>query len=175
MRRVAEERQPALGEPAKWVQFLLDGQPVALEVAVRHSLTDVLRDQLGVTAVHVGCEEGVCGACTVLVDGQAVRSCLMLAVQADGCRVTTAWSQEEKWAGLLNTLRESWHRHRALQCGYCTPGFLVQAAALLAENPDPDRKAVMAGLAGNLCRCTGYGGIVEAVLEAAGGQEATGS
>jgi carbon-monoxide dehydrogenase small subunit len=128
-------------------------------------LVQALRQQAGVTAPHIGCESGRCGACTVLVDGHAVKSCMILAVQVDGARVTTA-------AGLgsadeLHPLQAAFHRHHALQCGYCTPGMLCAAADLLQHTPQPTEEQVRQGLRGNLSRCTGYQHIVDAVLDVA--------
>src|ERR1700754_3296624 len=130
----------------------------------RKTLADFLRDDLNLTGTHVGCEHGVCGACTVLVDGKAVRSCLMLAVQADGAKVVTVegLSRDEG----LTPLQTSFRKHHALQCGFCTPGMITTAHALLSEEPDCDADRVREVLSGNLCRCTGYISIVEAVLDA---------
>ncbi|TMH71622.1 MAG: (2Fe-2S)-binding protein, partial [Betaproteobacteria bacterium] len=125
---------------------------------------DCIRHQLRQTGTHVGCEHGVCGACTVIVNGAAVRSCLMLAVQADGATVTTVegLSDESK----LSPLQAAFRKHHALQCGFCTPGMLTTAHALLTEEPDADKARIREVLSGNLCRCTGYIPIVEAVYEA---------
>src|SRR6266436_1141603 len=130
----------------------------------RKTLADFLRDDLELTGTHVGCEHGVCGACTVLVDGKAVRSCLMLAVQAEGSKVVTVegLSNDEG----LTPLQASFRKHGALQCGFCTPGMITTAHALLTEEPDCDAARVREVLSGNLCRCTGYIPIVEAVLDA---------
>ena len=124
-------------------------------------LSDFLRHELGLTGTHVGCEHGVCGACTVLLDGVAVRSCLTLAVQAEGCEVVTVEGLE--WG----PLQEAFRRNHALQCGFCTPGILMAATDLLADGA-PTREAVVELLSGHLCRCTGYESIVDAILEAAG-------
>jgi carbon-monoxide dehydrogenase small subunit len=136
------------------------------DVEPRTLLSDFIRHVAGLTGTHVGCEHGVCGACTVQLDGETVRSCLMLAVQADGRSVLTveglARDGEE-----LHPLQEAFHERHALQCGFCTPGFLMSAEALLRERPDPSEREVREALAGNLCRCTGYEGIVEAVLDVA--------
>jgi aerobic carbon-monoxide dehydrogenase small subunit len=136
---------------------------------VEHRLTlaDLLRDRLGLTGTHVGCEQGVCGACTVLVDGRAVRACLMLAVQADGACVDTVEGLASGDA--LHPLQEAFWKHHALQCGFCTPGMLMSLAELLGEVESPCEHEVRAALSGNLCRCTGYRNIVRAVLEATGG------
>ena len=146
------------------VAFEVNGEPVEVEVAPRLSLADCLRDVLGLTGTHLGCEHGVCGACTVIVDGAAVRSCLTLAVQADGERITTVegLSPEEG----LSPLQADFRKHHALQCGFCTPGMVTTAHALLSDEPDADADRVRDVLSGNICRCTGYVPIVEAVLEA---------
>ena len=133
-------------------------------VEPRLVLTDFLRHQLGLTGTHVGCEHGVCGACTVMVDGVAVRGCCMLAVQADGSRIETVEALAGN--GAINELQESFRRHHALQCGFCTPGMITTAHVLLSEEPDCDADRVREVLSGNLCRCTGYIPIVEAVLDA---------
>lgn len=144
--------------------FKLNGQAVEIDVPVRMTLADCLRQQLRQTGTHVGCEHGVCGACTVIVDGDAVRSCLTLAVQVDGAEVTTV----EGLAHLdeLSPLQQSFREHHALQCGFCTPGFLTTAHALLMREPEADRDRIRHVLSGNLCRCTGYINIVEAVYAA---------
>ncbi len=147
------------------IALTVNGAPVRAAVEPRHSLADFLREQLGLTGTHLGCEHGACGACTVLVDGEATRSCLMFAVQADGARVVTVEGLARGEA--LSPLQRAFRTHHALQCGFCTPGFLVAATALLAENADPTPDEVRAALSGHLCRCTGYVGIVEAVLDAA--------
>jgi aerobic carbon-monoxide dehydrogenase small subunit len=136
-------------------------------VPARLSLVDWLRDELRLTGTHVGCEHGVCGACSVLLDGEAVRSCLMYAVQADGHRITTV----EGLAGAdgsMSVLQDSFCETHGLQCGYCTPGMLIAAQALLNSNPSPSEEQIRDAIGGNLCRCTGYQPIVEAVKLAAG-------
>jgi aerobic-type carbon monoxide dehydrogenase small subunit (CoxS/CutS family) len=135
-----------------------------IDVAPRMTLADALRDVLTLTGTHLGCEHGVCGACTVLVDGAAVRSCLMLAAQAEGCRVTTVegLSADEG----LTPLQLAFKKHHALQCGFCTPGMITTAHALLTDEPDADADRIREVISGNLCRCTGYVPIVEAILEA---------
>jgi aerobic-type carbon monoxide dehydrogenase small subunit (CoxS/CutS family) len=146
------------------VPFVLNGEPVAVEVEPRMHLADCLRDVLRLTGTHLGCEHGVCGSCTVIVDGAAVRSCLMLAVQAEGSSVVTVegLSTDET----LTPLQTAFRKHHALQCGFCTPGMLTTAHALLTDEPNADANRIREVLSGNLCRCTGYIGIVEAVLEA---------
>ena len=144
--------------------FEVNGESVEVDVEPRLSLADCLRDVLGLTGTHLGCEHGVCGACTVIVDGRAVRSCLTLAVQADGERITTVEGLSPE-AG-LSPLQAAFRKHHALQCGFCTPGMVTTAHALLREEPDADADRVREVLSGNICRCTGYVPIVEAVLEA---------
>ena len=149
---------------ASAIRFELNGKPVEARVSARTTLADCLRHQLLQTGTHVGCEHGVCGACTVIVNGDAVRSCLMLAVQVDGATVTTVegLSREDS----LTPLQAAFRKHHALQCGFCTPGMLTTAHALLTDEPDADRTRIREVLSGNLCRCTGYIPIVEAVYEA---------
>jgi aerobic-type carbon monoxide dehydrogenase small subunit (CoxS/CutS family) len=148
------------------IELTVNGRAVRETVEPRLLLTDFLRHRLGLTGTHVGCEHGVCGACTVLVDGTSVRACCMLAVQADGSRVDTV----ESLAGVgpLTALQESFRRHHALQCGFCTPGILVAATDLLSRGT-PTRGEIVDLLSGHLCRCTGYAPIVDAIEEAAGG------
>jgi aerobic carbon-monoxide dehydrogenase small subunit len=134
-------------------------------VEPRRLLVDFLRDHLGLTGTHIGCEHGVCGACTVLVDGQSVRACLMLAVQADGAEVLTVEGLARD--GKLHPLQEAFWEHHALQCGFCTPGMLLTAYELLQTNRKPEPDAIRDAIAGNLCRCTGYQNIVTAVQAAA--------
>ena len=155
------------------VAFELNGTPVETDVAPRMTLADCIRHRLGLTGTHVGCEHGVCGACTVIVDGAAVRSCLMLAVQAGGARVTSVEGLTP--ADGLSPLQASFRRHHALQCGFCTPGFLTTAHALLTHEPDATRERIREVLSGNLCRCTGYIDIVEAVLDARHAYRTSGS
>ncbi|MCW2864508.1 MAG: (2Fe-2S)-binding protein [Actinoallomurus sp.] len=130
----------------------------------RLTLADFLRERLRLTGTHLGCEHGVCGACTVLVNGDAVRSCLMLAVQADGTEIETVESLAED--GTLNPLQEAFRRNHALQCGFCTSGFLMSVTAAMREEPIRDEEHAREVLSGNICRCTGYTGLVKAVLEA---------
>ncbi len=132
----------------------------------RRLLSDYLRHDLGLTGTHVGCEHGVCGCCTVLLDGRAVRSCLMLAVQAESHEVTTIEGLAPP-GGALHPVQEAFHQENALQCGFCTPGFVLAVAGLLLENPHPSPAEVEAGISGNLCRCTGYAAIRRAALRAA--------
>ncbi len=141
---------------------------VAHEVAVdaRRTLADVLRHDLGLTGTHVGCEHGICGACTVLVDGEPTRACLVFGVQADDCEVDTVEGLAED--GRLNALQQAFSDHHALQCGFCTPGFLMLATALLRERPNPSDEELRESMASNLCRCTGYESIINAVRAAAG-------
>ena len=148
------------------VSFRVNGDAVRLEVEPRHTLADTLREQCGLTGTHLGCEHGVCGACTVLVDDEPVRSCLMFAVQADGSSITTVEGLQHP-DGELHPLQEAFITHHGLQCGFCTPGMLMTALALLRRNPDVDRRTIRQELSGNICRCTGYQGIVDAVEAAA--------
>jgi carbon-monoxide dehydrogenase small subunit len=135
------------------------------EVEDRKTLADFLRDDCGLTGTHLGCEHGVCGACTVLLDGDAVRACLLFAVQADGCAVTTVEGLAP--AGELSPVQQAFRDCHGLQCGFCTPGFVVSVTAFLAQNPAPTHDEIRDALSGNLCRCTGYQGIVRAVAQAA--------
>jgi carbon-monoxide dehydrogenase small subunit len=146
------------------VDFNVNGRPVEIDVEPRTSLADCLRDRLRLTGTHLGCEHSVCGACTVIVDGAAIRSCLVLAVQAENTNVTTVEGLSRE-AG-LTPLQTAFRKHHALQCGFCTPGILTTAHALLTEEPDSDEARIRSVLSGNLCRCTGYVAIVEAVLAA---------
>jgi len=136
------------------------------DVEPRLLLSDFLRSTLGLTGTHVGCEHGVCGACTVMVDGDSVRSCLMFAVQADGCRIETVEGLGA--IGSLNRLQQAFHEHHALQCGFCTPGMLVTATDLMKKYPLATDEEIRKGLSGNLCRCTGYQHIVQAVRAVVG-------
>ena len=146
------------------VSFRINGNPVAVDVEPRLHLADCLREVLNLTGTHLGCEHGACGACTVIVDGAAVRACLMLTVQADGASIVTVEGLSSDDA--LSPLQTAFRKHHALQCGFCTPGMLTTAHALLTEEPDADADRIRSALSGNLCRCTGYIPIVEAVLEA---------
>lgn len=155
------------------IAVVVDNRAYRLTAAPRMLLVQALREKLGITAPHVGCDSGRCGACTVLLDGHAVKSCMMLAVQADGSAITTAAGLGH--ADTLHPLQAAFHRNHALQCGYCTPGMLCAAADLLARTARPTEEDVRQGLRGNLCRCTGYQHIVDAVLEAAAVQNGAGA
>ena len=146
------------------VQFTVNGKAVSVDVEPRMTLADCLRQKLRLTGTHLGCEHGVCGACTVIVNGDAVRSCLMLAVQAEGSEVVTVEGLSND--AELTPLQTAFRKHHALQCGYCTPGILTTAHALLTEEPYCDVDRIREVLSGNLCRCTGYVSIIDAVLEA---------
>jgi carbon-monoxide dehydrogenase small subunit len=155
-----------MGETRK-ISLSVNGKTYEEEVEVRFHLADFLRQKLGLTGTHLGCEHGVCGACTILLNGRSVRSCLMLAVQADGQELTTvegiAPSDEE-----MHPLQEAFRDNHGLQCGFCTPGMLTTLIEFLDDNPDPTEDEVRVAISGNLCRCTGYQGIVAAALDAAG-------
>ena len=154
------------GSPAPIpVRVRVNGRDYAESVAPRLLLSDFLRHRLGLTGTHVGCEHGVCGACTVLLDGEAVRSCLLLAVQAAGAEVTTVEGLEGA-NGQLHPIQQAFHEMHALQCGFCTPGFLLSVVAFLRDVTAPSDDEIRRGLAGNLCRCTGYQNIVRAVHRA---------
>jgi len=148
------------------VTFVLNDRQVTFDVGTRTSLVDALRDDLGLTGTHVGCEHGVCGACTVLLDGQAVRACLLFAVQAEGARVTTIEGLRGT-DGALHPIQEAFSECHALQCGFCTPGMILTVTAFLADHPDPTDDDVREAIAGNLCMCTGYHNIVRAARAAA--------
>ncbi|MBO0849457.1 MAG: (2Fe-2S)-binding protein [Pseudonocardia sp.] len=148
------------------VSFSVNGDRVRLDVESRRTLADALREDLGLTGTHLGCEHGVCGACTVLVDGRPARACLMFAVQAEGCSVRTVEGLAGD-DGELHPLQEAFVAHHGLQCGFCTPGMLMSALYLLENNPRADRTTIREEMSGNICRCTGYQGIVDAI-EAAG-------
>jgi carbon-monoxide dehydrogenase small subunit len=147
------------------LRCLVNGEHIEKNIEPRLTLADFLRHTLGLTGTHVGCEHGVCGACTVIVEGKAVRSCLMFAVQADGKHVQTVEALSRD--GELSPLQEAFQRNHALQCGFCTPGILTTAHAFLSHEPAPTPERVRDVLSGNLCRCTGYVSIVTAILEAA--------
>ena len=148
------------------VAFTVNGRRAELTVPVRKTLADALREDLGLTGTHLGCEHGVCGACTILLDGAAVRSCLMLAVQADGHELKTVEGLAD--GDRLHPIQEAFWEAHGLQCGFCTPGFLMTISEFLRETPNPTEDEIREGIAGNLCRCTGYVNIIKAVQIAAG-------
>src|SRR5215467_7097009 len=152
---------------AQPVTLHVNGRSFAREVEPRRHLADFLRHDLGLTGTHIGCEHGACGACTVLVDGAAVRSCLMFAVQADGTEITTVEGLGGP-DGALSEVQQAFRDAHGLQCGFCTPGFVVSVTAFLRDNPAPTDAEIKEALTGNLCRCTGYQGIINAVRLAAG-------
>ena len=143
------------------IALTVNGSAVSTTVDVRRSMADFLREDLGLTGTHLGCEHGVCGACTVVLDGAAVRSCLMLAIQADGSTVTTIEGLGKD--GALSPLQQAFHESHGFQCAFCAPGFLMTAKVLLATNPNPSRDQIREELSGNLCRCTGYQSIIDSV------------
>jgi carbon-monoxide dehydrogenase small subunit len=149
------------------ITVTVNGARRTARVEHRHTLADFLREDCGLTGTHLGCEHGVCGACTVLLEGVAVRSCLLFAVQAEGSEVTTVEGLSPA-DGSLSRLQQAFADHHGLQCGFCTPGFIVSMTAFLQDNPGPSNEDILAGLSGNLCRCTGYQGILAAVREASG-------
>jgi 2-furoyl-CoA dehydrogenase 2Fe-2S iron sulfur subunit len=163
MRRVKKDERTR-------VSFTLNGRVVSGDAESRMLLTDFLRHVVGATGTHVGCEHGVCGCCTVLVDGVAVRGCLTLAVQAEGRAIRTVESLAAP-DGTLNALQQAFQQHHALQCGFCTPGILMSFTDYLARNPHPTEDEIREVLSGHLCRCTGYAGIAAAVLAASGGSD----
>ena len=148
------------------IALIVNGKRYEKEVEVRYTLADFLRHGLGLTGTHLGCEHGVCGACTVLFDGRSVRSCLMLAVQADGHEILTV-EGIANGPDKLHPLQEAFRDNHGLQCGFCTPGMLTTLIEFLRDNPDPTEEEVRIAISGNLCRCTGYQGIVAAALDAA--------
>ena len=154
-----------MGETRK-IALTVNGKQYEAEVEVRVTLADFLRHQLRLTGTHVGCEHGVCGACTILLDGLSARSCLMLVVQADGHELTTIEGLAPN-ADQLSPLQEAFRDNHGLQCGFCTPGMLTTLTEFLRDNPDPTEEEVRVAISGNLCRCTGYQGIVLAALDAA--------
>ena len=147
------------------ISLTINGKSASVDVPHRMTLADFIRGRLGLTGTHLGCEHGVCGACTVSVDGEAMRSCLMLAMQADGTAIVTVEGLETE-DGRLSALQESFRRNHALQCGFCTPGMLMTIHALLSSEPEADEDRIREALSGNLCRCTGYQPIVQAALDA---------
>jgi aerobic-type carbon monoxide dehydrogenase small subunit (CoxS/CutS family) len=146
------------------VSLTVNGKAVEMIVEARQSLAEAVRSQIGLTGTHLGCEHGVCGACTMLVDGEAVRGCLMLAVQAQGCSITTIEGISRREG--LTPLQESFREHHAVQCGFCTPGMVVTLHHLLERNPLADEDEIREAISGQLCRCTGYQGIVNAAMAA---------
>lgn len=151
------------------VTIAVNGRSHEVAVDARTTLVDLLRHALGYVGTHVGCEHGICGACTVLLDGEPVRSCLIFGVQADECSIETVEGLAD--GGKLNPLQAAFSKHHALQCGFCTPGFLMLATALLRREPQPSEERIREVMASNLCRCTGYQGIIDAVKAAAWGEE----
>jgi aerobic carbon-monoxide dehydrogenase small subunit len=147
------------------VSLTVNGVPCELELEPRELLVYVLRERLGLTGTVVGCDTSSCGACTVLIDGESVKSCTVLGVQAHGTEITTIEALVED--GELNALQQSFHEHHALQCGYCTSGMVLAAVSLLAENPHPSEDEIRRALEGNICRCTGYQNIVDAIAAVA--------
>ncbi len=143
------------------ISVTVNGQKLRRRVSARQHLIDFLRNELSLTGSHLGCEHGVCGACTIQVNGIAVRGCLMLAVQADGTTVDTIEGLSD--SGAIADLQEAFHQHNALQCGFCTPGMLATAAELVEQHPNADREEIRAHISGNYCRCTGYHAIVDAI------------
>ena len=144
------------------IELHINGRGHAVRVEPRKTLVDAIRDECGLTGTHIGCEHGVCGACTVIIDDEAVRSCLMFAVQANGHRIATVEGMAPS-ADRLHTLQQAFHEHHALQCGFCTPGFLMLAVNALETNPDLTDEEILDLLSSNLCRCTGYQNIIKAV------------
>ena len=147
------------------ISLTVNGRPVTADVEPRKLLVDFLREDLGLVGAHIGCEQGVCGTCTVLLNGASIRSCITFAVQADGAEVSTV--EGLAGHGELHPLQDEFSEKQGLQCGYCTPGMLMRACEILAQNPDPTPTQVREAIASNLCRCTGYQFIAEAVLAAA--------
>ena len=148
------------------VSLTVNGSPREADVEPRRLLAYFLREDLGLKGTNVGCDTSSCGSCTVLIDGESVKSCTVLAVQADGCEVTTI--EGLAVGGELHPIQQAFHEQHALQCGFCTPGFVIAVHSLLRENPNPSEEQIRLGLEGNLCRCTGYENIVRAVRAAAG-------
>ena len=146
------------------ISVIVNGQKFDRTVEVRLTLADFLREELDLTGTHLGCEHGVCGACTILFDGQAIRLCLMPAVQANGAEITTV--EDLSSDGQLNSLQSAFRENHALQCGFCTPGMLITATAFLKDNPHPTEEQAREAISGNICRCTGYVSIVNAVVQA---------
>ena len=151
------------------IRLTVNGRPYAGRCEPRKLLVDFLREDLGLTGTHIGCEHGICGACTILVDGESARSCLMFAVQAEGAELSTVEGLASP-EGELNPLQQAFHQHHALQCGFCTPGMLMAATDFLRLNPAPTREEIREALSAVLCRCTGYRNIVDAVEATAAGK-----
>jgi carbon-monoxide dehydrogenase small subunit len=154
-----------MSEETHTISVQINGRKVKVTVEARMLLSDLLRGELGLTGTHVGCAHGVCGACTVMIDGQTARSCLTFAVQMDGATIETVETLGDNAS--LNVLQQAFHEKHALQCGFCTPGVLMSATQLLNRNPDPTETEIRRALSGNLCRCTGYVNIIRAVKRAA--------
>ena len=152
------------------VTLTVNGRKRSATVEPRMLLVDFLRHELGMTGTHIGCEHGVCGACTILLDGRTASSCLHFAVAVDGSEVNTVEGVASQ--DLLHPIQEAFHQHHALQCGYCTPGFLMTTIELLKQNPNPDEAAIRRALTNNICRCTGYTNIIKAVAAAAAALQA---
>jgi carbon-monoxide dehydrogenase small subunit len=152
---------------SKTIRVEVNGTVYERDVDARRLLIHFIRDDLGLTGSHVGCDTGNCGACSVILDGTLVKSCMLLAIQADGARIETVEGLAEE--GELNELQQSFSAHHALQCGYCTPGMLMSATALLRKHPTPSENEIRRGIQGNICRCTGYVNIVEAIESVGGG------
>ncbi|AHG04152.1 (2Fe-2S)-binding protein [Halobacterium sp. DL1] len=161
----SESSSQSLDRPTEELTLSVNGETISTTVEPRLKLSDFLRRECGQRGVRVGCEHGVCGACTVLVDGKSTKSCLTYAVQVDGAEVTTVEGLASD--GELHPIQEAYHQEHALQCGFCTSGFVMATKELLDRNPDPDKQAVKEGLADNICRCTGYQNIYKAVDRAA--------
>jgi carbon-monoxide dehydrogenase small subunit len=166
MLKTDSRSRAAMKAPARVVSLCVNGEWSELAVKPRTTLVEAIREQLGLTGTKASCASGTCGACTVLVDGRPVLGCLTLAIECDGAQVRTV--EDLARDGKLNALQEAFLDHGAVQCGFCTPGMLMSATALLERDPKPDRAAINKALEGNLCRCTGYNGIVDAVLAASG-------
>ncbi len=166
-RRVRQALPKSSGDPTREVSLTVNGEAVTRQVSTRMLLSDFLRHELGLTGTHVGCEHGVCGCCTVSIDGAAARSCLTFAVQADGAEVRTVEGVAPA-ADALHPVQQAFHECHALQCGFCTPGFIMSVVTYFEENENPDLSdaAIREALSGNLCRCTGYQNIVKAVRRA---------
>jgi len=144
------------------ISFTVNGRPAEITIEARRTLSDVIREELGLTGTHLGCEHGVCGACTILLDGRPARSCLMLAVQADGAEITTIEGLASD-DGTMHPIQQAMHESHGFQCAFCAPGFMMSTVALLADNPTPSREQIREELSGNLCRCTGYQSIIDGV------------